>query len=491
MRGRLLVGVLLALLLLPVPALGADSPQFPIPPEPDPFAPSGRTLVVSPEGPYRSPAEALAAAAPGDTVEVRGGAYTGHLVVAVPVRLVGVDWPVLDGGGQGSVLTLKAPRVEVTGFLIRSTGQNLSTEDAAITVTGPGAYIHHNRIEEALFGVYLRKAHHSRVIANEITGLDEDLGLRGDAIRIWYSPVCLVEANRVEGGRDVIIWFSDQVVLRRNQITGSRYGLHFMWSGDGLVEENRLDENSVGIFVMYSSRVAVRRNLIRGSRGPSGYGLALKDAEYLTAEQNWITANRVGLYLDNSPYSRDAWNRFAENVVAGNEIGLLAMPATHDNRFARNDFLDNADQVQLTAGGALGPNTWAEGSTGNFWSDYAGYDRDGDGTGELPYQYISLFETMVARRESVSWFRHSPAAAAVDLAARAFPAVAPEPRLTDPFPAVRPYLAGGFEPPVAAEPDERSNLALVSLAMLGAAALAARALLRAGTRRRPRRGVVG
>jgi nitrous oxidase accessory protein len=489
MTRRLLVGLLLllALLLPAVVAAAAPASDLPIPPEPAPFRSSGRTLVVSPDGPYRSPSAALAAAGSGDTVEVRGGTYREHLEVKVAIRLVGVDWPVLDGGGRGSVLTLLAPRVEVTGFQIRGTGDNPSTEDAAITVRAPGASIHENRISEALFGIYLRQADHSQVIGNEITGMKVDLGLRGDAIRLWYSPVCTVANNRVEGGRDVIVWFSDQAVVRENTISHSRYGLHFMWSGDGTVEGNRLEENSVGLFVMYSSRVVVRQNLLRESRGPSGYGLALKDSEHLTVEQNWIAGNRVGLYLDNSPYSADASNRFTLNVVAGNEVGLLAMPSTHDNQFARNDFIDNAEQVQLTTGGSLGPNTWAEEGLGNFWSDYAGYDGNGDGIGDMPYQPVSLFDELVSHQELLRWFRHSPAATAVDLAARAFPAVAPEPRLTDPAPSVSPYRAGGYLPSDTATDSRGPSLAVVSGGMLGAAALLGAALLRAGPHRR--RGV--
>lgn len=458
---------------------GSRPEELSIPPEPDPVPPSGRTLVVSPVGPYRSPAAALAEAQPGDTIEIRGGTYLGRVEVKVPVRLVGVDWPVLDGGGKGTVLMIDAPRVEVTGLVIRGTGDNLATEDAAIRVNAPGADIHHNRVEEALFGIYLRQAAYSKVIGNNVSGFSSSLALRGDAIRTWYSPKTRIEENRVQGGRDLIVWFSNQTTLLRNEVLGGRYGIHFMWSHDGHIEENQIYNNSVGLFIMYSKRLVVRRNAFLDNRGPSGYGMGVKDSEMLEVDHNWIARNRVGVYLDNSPLSRGAWNRVEANVVAGNDIGLLLIPSTHDNIFVRNDFIDNNVQLHLTTGGKLGMNTWAEGRTGNYWSDYAGYDGDRDGLGDMPYRSVSLFENLMTEHSSFRWFLHSPAAAAIDLAARAFPAVAPEPKMEDPSPSLKPFLADGYEPNLIREraADGRGNMAVISLLMLAVAGLISGLLL--------------
>ena len=70
---------------------------------------SGTTRVVSAQGPYTTLAAALVDARPGDTIEVRGGTYPGPLVVEVPrVTLTGVDRPIIDGGGDGTVVTLAA-----------------------------------------------------------------------------------------------------------------------------------------------------------------------------------------------------------------------------------------------------------------------------------------------------------------------------------------------------------------------------------------------
>src|SRR3989338_3338136 len=74
---------------------------------PIPNLPSSNMLIVSPSGPYTSITAALADAQTGDTIAVRGGTY-GPLVVEKSVVLEGVDWPAIDGGEAGTVVTLRS-----------------------------------------------------------------------------------------------------------------------------------------------------------------------------------------------------------------------------------------------------------------------------------------------------------------------------------------------------------------------------------------------
>ena len=96
---------------------------------------------------------------------------------------------------------------------------------------------------------------------------------RGDSIRVWYSANTEVIGNRVDQGRDVVLWYNNGAVIRDNVITNGRYGLHFMYCDDNLVEDNWIEGNSVGAFLMYSRRLTLRRNVFASNRGPSGYGI--------------------------------------------------------------------------------------------------------------------------------------------------------------------------------------------------------------------------
>ena len=50
--------------------------------------------------------EALAAAQPGDTIIVPAGVYPGPLTIDRPVILEGEGWPVIEGTGEGDVITV-------------------------------------------------------------------------------------------------------------------------------------------------------------------------------------------------------------------------------------------------------------------------------------------------------------------------------------------------------------------------------------------------
>ncbi len=451
-RGRIGGLFFLAVLLLAV---------FAALPSPAEAQGPGRTLVVSPNGPYRTLQEALAVAQDGDRIEVRGGTYFGPIVIDRSVILEGVGEPVLDGRGEGSVVKITASDVVLRGFVVRNSGDSLDQENSGIVVTGERARIEDNRLEEILFGIYLREAHGTVVRGNRIVGKDLPLARRGDLIRIWSSRDVVLEENEIRDGRDVVLWYSDRIRVRGNRIRGGRYGIHFMYCDDALVEGNVLENNSVGTYLMYSRRLHLKGNLFRNNRGPSGFGIGLKDLDDHRIEGNLFVGNRVGAFLDNSPREIESYGEFSGNLFAYNDIGVALLPSVRRNRFWQNIFLNNDEQVAVEGGGRLEGNEWAVGGIGNFWSDYAGFDADGDGIGDVPYRSQRLFEHLMDRYPSLRLFLYSPVVGAMEFAARAVPAVRPQPKLEDPYPLVTPPL---LPPPPAPFTAERQASSLFPLA---------------------------
>ncbi len=425
--------------------------------------PAGRTLIVAPEGDHVDLAAALAAARDGDTVEVHGGLHPGPVVVERAIALVGIDAPVIDGGGHGTVVTFKSGGGRIAGFTIRASGTRNDREDAGIQAFGPVA-VEHNRLEDVLFGVDVQIGPGSVVADNTIVGRDIDIARKGDAIRMWESHDSKVERNRVIGARDVVIWYSERVAVRDNHVSGSRYGLHFMYSSGSQVTGNRLERNAVGAYAMYSADIAYEHNVLAGNHGPSGYGIALKDTDNIRIAHNVIAGNRTGLYFDNSPGKPDAYNHLQDNVIAFNDIGAAFMPSVKRNIFDANSFVENTQQVAVLAGGAFDGNDWTPGGKGNYWSNYAGYDADGDGLGDLPYREISLFGDLLERHADLRLFSLSPAQTALDLAARAFPVFRPPPVLTDTAPRMTPPA-----PPIAAPARDTGPLLALAIGLVAAA----------------------
>lgn len=442
--------------------------------------------------PFDLPA-ALAAARPGDTVVVPPGVYAGPLLVTVPgLTLEGQGQAVIDGGGQGDVVTITAPDVTLRGFEIRNSGASLDREHAGITGTAPRLTVEDNRLEDVLFGIYLKNAPGSVVRNNMVHGKDLEMGVRGDGLRLWYCADSLLEGNHVTDSRDMIVWFSPNTIVRGNTVERSRYGLHFMVNENDIAEDNVLRDNSVGIYLMYGSNYTVRNNLLYNNRGQSGYGLALKEVNDALVEGNYIVANRVGVYNDNSPLNPGATVAFDHNLLAYNDIGLMYFPLVRGNSFTENAFHENGEQVAIQGEGELKGNYWFVNDRGNYWSDYAGFDADGDQIGDIPYKSQSLYEDLMESYPELRLFQLSPASDAINLAARAFPIFLPRPNMADDRPLMAPPALPGVrgldQPPVTAN----LGAALGMLAVAGLVlALGLNTSFRRGVARRQAWGVKG
>jgi nitrous oxidase accessory protein len=397
---------------------------------------SGETFVITAE----ELATAVAAAHDGDTIEVNGGVFQGSLDIDKRLTLIGHDWPVIDGKNEGTVVRISGPGTVIRGFLIKNSGSVLDQENSGIAVVAPQVTVENNRFEDTLFGIYLKKAHNSVIRGNTVTSKDLEVQRRGDPIRAWYSTDVLIEDNVVDKGRDVVLWYSERLLLRNNTVTNGRYGLHFMYCDDATIENNRLMDNSVGTFLMYSRRVNMLNNTIANNRGPSGYGVGLKDMDDARVIDNLFLDNRVGVHLDTSPREVDSIGEFSGNVFAYNDIGVEMMPSVRHNMFSGNSFVENEEQVAVAGGGTIRENSWTVDGKGNYWSDYAGYDADGDGQGDMEYKSERLFENLMRQEPLLRLFIYSPASNAIDFASRAFPLVKPKPKLVDERPYMTPMI---------------------------------------------------
>ncbi|MBM3999354.1 MAG: nitrous oxide reductase family maturation protein NosD [Planctomycetes bacterium] len=397
----------------------------------------GAPWTVSPTGPIRTIEDAIARADAGDTIVVDGGRYSGPLLIEKSVRLVGRNAPVIDGEGNGTVVTIAAPDVRLSGFVIRGSGDVLGREDSGLLVRAPRAVVEKNAFEDVLFGVTLQRAPETVVRDNDLQSKPLDLARRGDLIRVWYSDDVTLESNRIRDGRDMVLWFSKRLTVRANRAHGGRYGLHFMYCQDARVESNHLWDNSVGAFLMYSRHVAMTGNWLERNRGASGHGIGLKDMDAAQIADNVVLGNRIGVFVENSR------GTFERNIVAHNEVGLTILPSARGNRFERNSFVENGEQVAIVgASGRMTTNAWQ----GNYWSDYRGYDVDGDGQGDQAYEPSRLFERLADRNAALRLFRENPSVAAIDFASRVFPVFKPKPTFTDAAPRMTP-VASSLEPP--------------------------------------------
>lgn len=386
------------------------------------FSPGSLPVLSPPDG---KPLQALLdAVAPGETVILSPGKYRGPAVIDKPLVLAGRGMPVIDGGGSGHAVEVRADGVTLRGLRIRRSGRNLSRDHAAVHVSGDDFAIEDCVIEECLHGVYLRKVSRARVLGNRIRGrtilpaesgpVERGLGVtpadcalvparRGNGIHQWSCSDVEIRDNDIADVRDGILYsFTSGGVCEGNLVSRARYGLHYMYSDDNTVSGNVFTDNAAGAALMYSRRIEVRGNRFEGSRGHRAYGAILQTLEDARIEDNTLSRNAVGLAVNNC-YR----NRFVANRVVHNYVGLRFGSNSDDNGFSGNVFRRNLHPVEIA--GDNGSNRWALAGVGNHWDGAAIHDFDGDGISSLPHRELDLFGALRREFPEVSLLSGSPA----------------------------------------------------------------------------------
>ena len=152
-----------------------------------------------------------------------------------------------------------------------------------------------------------------------------------------------------------------------------------------------------------------------------------------------LVRDTIGIYIDTSPLSNDDENRFERNVVRLSGAGVVFHGRATRNHFLDNSFRDNLTQVE-SRGGATVTAMDAE-WLGNDFDDYAGYDLDGDGVGDVPYELRSMTATLISHYPSLAYFRGGLALFAVDTVNHLVPLFKPTTLLVDPRPRMQPLVA--------------------------------------------------
>jgi nitrous oxidase accessory protein len=152
------------------------------------------------------------------------------------VALVGEGWPVLDGGGDQTVLEITADDVEVRGLRIRGAGSATCARTRRSTWEVRGCVVEDNRLEDNFFGIYLARTRDCRRSRQRAPRLGHArVHLRQRDPPLEREGRDRVEGNRISGHRDgIYLEFAERAGAPRQPVSEDnlRYGLHFMFSND-------------------------------------------------------------------------------------------------------------------------------------------------------------------------------------------------------------------------------------------------------------------
>jgi nitrous oxidase accessory protein len=381
--------------------------------------------------PGESIAPAIARAAPRDTVLVERGRYTERLVIDKPLTLKGINRPTLSGGLEGDTIRVTAEDVVIEGMIVTDSGDSLLHQNAGVYIQ-PGAHraiVRHCDLSYNLFGLWIEKANDVRVESNLITGKRDYLSSqRGNGIQLYNTTGAQIIGNHISFVRDAIyVDVSHRAVFRGNRLHHSRYGTHYMNSYYNLWEDNDSWLNRGGLALM-----EVRDQIVRNNRawGNSDHGIMLRTIQDSVVENNVVAGNSRGFFIYDAEY-----NTLRNNLVIDNIAGVHMWAGSINNVVEGNDFISNREQVRYVASRDV---EWGT-KGGNYWSNYLGWDRNGDGTGDVPYEANDVVDRLSWRHPMMKLLLASPAVQTLRLVARQFPLLR-APSIVDPNPRMRPQF---------------------------------------------------
>ena len=372
---------------------------------------------------------AIERAVPGSVIEVERGRYRENLLIDKSLTLRGLDRPTISGGLSGDTIRVTAEDVVIEGLIVTDSGDSLRDQNAGIYIW-PGAHravVRNCDLAYNLFGLWIEKADDVLIEGNLITGKREyRSSQRGNGIQLYNTRGARILDNNVSFVRDAIyVDVSHHAVFRGNRMHRSRYGTHYMNSYHNLWEDNDVFLNRGGLALMEVRNQEVRNNR---SWGNSDHGIMLRTIQDSLVENNVVAGNQRGFFIYDAEY-----NTLLGNLVVDNVVGMHVWAGSKNNEVERNDFIANREQVRYIA---ARDESWGV-KEGNHWGNYLGWDRDGDGIGDVPYEANDMVDRLTWRHPMMKLLLASPAVQTLRLVGQQFPLLR-APSIVDPNPRMRP-----------------------------------------------------
>jgi nitrous oxidase accessory protein len=374
---------------------------------------------------YQTINDALKNSNDGDVIEVNAGEYREKLKIEKAVHLRGTNNPLILGN-KGLIIEIAAPGVTVEGFTIKdeSATSDLSSSGIYISKGSHGATIRNNRFYNVMHGIWSVAANGITIEKNTIEGKKAlDRNYRGNGIYLTDSQDATITGNSMNYCRDgMYLEVSHGGRIIGNDTGNSRYAIHTMWVDRSVFSKNAALHNLVGFAIMYSKGSTITDNI---SAGNQTHGLLLIQTVRCEITGNTVIGNTKGIFLYNS-----VLNRVASNLIMNNSLGLHNWGGSEENVVTGNSFINNETQVKFIAGRNQ---QW----DGNYWSDYLGWDMEGDGNGDMPYESNTVVDHILWRYPSSKLLYASSSFQLLWMIEKQFPLLK-VPRVTDDKPSMLP-----------------------------------------------------
>ncbi|MBK7665995.1 MAG: nitrous oxide reductase family maturation protein NosD [Sphingobacteriaceae bacterium] len=380
---------------------------------------SAKKYEVGKSKPFKSIKSALEKIKDGDTVYVHEGVYKeGNIIICKEVKLIGINFPVLDGQKKYEILSIKSANTLISGFKLQHSGFATLDDPCAIKIYDTrNVSIQGNILDDNFFGIYVQYSINCIIRNNQIVAYGVEEQQIGNGVHCWKSDSLQIIGNRVSGHRDGIYFeFVTNSVIWRNISDGNiRYGLHFMFSNNDSYISNIFRNNGAGVSVMFTHKVKMFNNLFSENWGDAAYGLFLKEISDSYIFGNKFFKNTEGIHMEGTSRIK-----IENNIFEANGWGMKIQASCMDNEIVSNNFVGNT--FDISTNGSLVLNTF----NGNYWDKYEGYDLDKNKIGDVPYHPLSLFSVIVENNPPAMLLFRSFMVTLLDKSEKIMPSLTPD-----------------------------------------------------------------
>jgi parallel beta-helix repeat protein len=233
------------------------------------------------------------------------------------------------------------------------------------------------RITDCKGNIVLRNSHSNTIVNNELGDVGSMVSYSSAAIELSASDNNTIAGNLILATESlgVDLLGSSYNNVRGNQISSTGQA--------GVMIESTIESKPVFNYIN-ENRISCTEN-----------GVYLRGG----ARDNFVFKNLITDCKNSVMLSGGYENTFVGNNISRSMQYAVCLAISDDNIFYHNNFVDNAvlayEQHEFYYPSPFSyyseRNTWDNGEEGNYWSDYTGYDADGNGIGDTPHPVYENF----------------------------------------------------------------------------------------------------